>query len=409
MKKFLAVALGVLTAIGGFVDIGELVTAPLVGARFGMTLAWATVLSLLGIMIFSEMSGRVAAMSQRPVFDLIRERTGPRVGLVALVASFIVTLATVAAEIGGVALALQLATSVNYLMWVPLVAVLAWLIAWRVKFKVLENALGLAGLALLVVIVAVIALHPDWGGLVHQATHPHVPSDTTPDIWLYFAIALFGAGLMPYEVFFFSSGGVEEHWTEEDIPVARANILFGFPLGVLITLALMAGGSIVLGPKSIDVSQLYQSALPTSAALGRIGLAIAIIGFVACTFGAAVETMLSCGYMVAQNFGWAWGKMVRPREDARFHLVLLGSIIVAMLIALSGFDPIKLTEYVVVFSAAALPLTYFPVLVVANDPTYMGTRTNGRFSNVVGVIFLILVLVVSVATIPLMIITRAGA
>src|SRR4051794_22103598 len=409
MKKVLGVALGVLTAVGGFVDIGELVTAPLVGARFGMTLAWATILSLLGIMIFAEMSGRVAAMSGRPVFDLIRERTGPRVAFAALVASFIVTLATIAAEIGGVALALQLATSVNYLMFVPLVAVLVWVIVWRVKFKIMENVLGLAGLSLIVVIVAVVALHPDWGALVHQTTHPQIPSDTTPDIWLYFAIALFGAGLMPYEVFFFSSGGVEEQWSEEDIPEARANVLIGFPIGMLLTLALMAGGSLVLGPKGIDVSQLYQAALPTTAALGRIGLAIAIIGFVACTFGAAVETMLSCGYMVAQNFGWSWGKMVRPREDARFHLVLLASIIVAMLIAFSGFDPIKLTEYVVVFSAAALPLTYFPVLVVANDPTYMGRRVNGRFSNFVGVIFLVLVLVVPIATIPLMIITRAGA
>ena len=125
MKKLLEVALGILTAIGGFVDIGELVTAPAVGARFGMTLAWATVLSLLGIMIFSEMSGRVAAMSGRPVFDLIRERTGPRVALVALFASFVITLATVAAEIGGVALALQLASSVNYLLWVPLAAFLS--------------------------------------------------------------------------------------------------------------------------------------------------------------------------------------------------------------------------------------------------------------------------------------------
>src|SRR5205814_760957 len=195
--------------------------------------------SLLGIMIFSEMSGRVAAMSGRPVFDLIRERTGPRVALVALFASFVITLATVAAEIGGVALALQLASSVNYLMWVPLVGFLAWLIVWRLKFKVLENALGLAGLALIVVLVAVVALHPDWGHLVDQATHPHVPSDTTVDVWLYFAIALFGAGLMPYEVFFFSSGAVEEDWSEEDLPVLRANVLIGFPLGMLLTLGLM--------------------------------------------------------------------------------------------------------------------------------------------------------------------------
>jgi Mn2+/Fe2+ NRAMP family transporter len=264
-------------------------------------------------------------------------------------------------------------------------------------------------LALIVVLVAVVALHPDWGSLVHQATHPSVPSDTTPDIWLYFAIAMFGAGLMPYEVFFFSSGGVEEQWSEADLPVARANILLGFPLGALLTLGLMAGGSLVLGPRGIEVEQLFQGALPTTAALGRAGLAVAIIGFVACTFGAAVETMLSCGYMVAQHFGWAWGKMVRPREDSRFHLVLLATVVVATLVAFSGYDPVKLTEYVVVFSAAALPLTYFPVLVVANDPLYMGERVNGRFSNVVGFAFLVLVLVVSVATIPLMIITRAGA
>ena len=46
MKKVLAVALGILTAIGGFVDIGDLVTNAQVGARFGLSLAWATVLGV---------------------------------------------------------------------------------------------------------------------------------------------------------------------------------------------------------------------------------------------------------------------------------------------------------------------------------------------------------------------------
>jgi len=38
-----------------------------------------------------------------------------------------------------------------------------------------------------------------------------------------------------------------------------------------------------------------------------------------------------------------------------------------------------------VLSAAALPLTYFPILVIANDPGYMGEEhTNGRFLGFVG-------------------------
>ncbi|MEA2497953.1 MAG: hypothetical protein QOH26_358, partial [Actinomycetota bacterium] len=72
-------------------------------------------------------------------------------------------------------------------------------------------------------------------------------------------------------------------------------------------------------------------------------------------------------------------------------------------------DPIKVTEYSIVLSAAALPLTYFPILVVANDPQYMGDMVNGRLSNAIATVYLGLLLVVSVATIPLMIFTKAGS
>ena len=51
---------------------------------------------------------------------------------------------------------------------------------------------------------------------------------------------------------------------------------------------------------------------------------------------------------------------------------------------LTTVDPIKVTEYSVVFSAVALPLTYFPILVVANDPDYMGDHVNGRLANGAG-------------------------
>ena len=68
VKRLFAVALGILTAIGGFVDIGDLVTNAQVGARFGLSLAWVVVVGVLGICVFAEMSGRVAAIerSRRP-------------------------------------------------------------------------------------------------------------------------------------------------------------------------------------------------------------------------------------------------------------------------------------------------------------------------------------------------------
>ena len=408
MKRLLGVALGILTAIGGFVDIGDLVTSSLVGARFGMSLAWAVIVGVIGICVFAEMSGRVAAITGRATFDLVRERLGPRAGFANLVASMLVTGLTLAAEIGGVALALELASGINYLLIVPIVGFLVWVVIWRVRFSLLENVFGLLGLTMIVFSVAVWKFGPDWSALADNAFHPSVPNGEGHPTYFYYAIALFGAAMTPYEVFFFSAGGVEEHWSEEDVLTSRINVFLGFPLGGLLSLSLMASAALVLQPRGIEVGTLAQVGLPVAVVLGKLGLVVALVAFFATTFGAALETGLSVGYSCAQFFGWQWGKFVRPLEASRFHLLVLATLVIGTGVVLTSLDPIKVTEYSVVFSAIALPLTYFPILVIANDPDYMGDHANGLFANTLASTFLVLITVASLVAIPLMLATKAG-
>jgi Mn2+/Fe2+ NRAMP family transporter len=408
VKKYLQIGLGILTAIGGFVDIGDLVTNAQVGARFGLSLIWATLLGTIGICVFAEMSGRVAAVSGRATFDLVRERLGPRVGLLNLVASMLVTFLTFIAEIGGVSLSLELVSSVQEILIVPFIALIVWVVLWRAKFNIIENLFGLMGLALIVFAVALWKLSPDWGGLIHQAVTFAKPHDELWQTYAYYAVALFGAAMTPYEVFFFSSGGVEDKWTDKDLGVMRSNVLIGFPLGALLSVAIAGSAWVVLGPLGIDVTALGQVGLPIAAALGKIGLAIALVGFFAATFGAACETGLSVAYSICQYVGAQWGKFVRPPQAMFFHVIIALATLVAAGVLITGVDPIMVTEMSVVFSAVALPLTYFPILVVANDPDYMGEHTNGRIANGLGVVFLVFVLVAAVAAIPLMIWTGMG-
>ena len=409
MKRLFAVALGILTAIGGFVDIGDLVTNAQVGARFGLSIAPAVVVGVVGICLFAEMSGRVAATSGRATFDLVRERLGPRVGLLNLAGSMGVTFLTFIAEIGGVALSLQLVTSVHELLWVPFVALAVWLLLWRAKFSAIENVLGLLGLSLIVFAVALWQLGPDWGALAHQAVTADKPGSETWTTYAYYAVALFGAAMTPYEVFFFSSGGVEERWTSKDLATMRANVFIGFPLGGLLSLAIAGCAAVVLQPHGIAVDTLGETALPVAEALGKLGLAIVVLGFVAATFGAACETGLSVGYSLAQYVGEQWGKYVRPQAAVAFHTVLVLCAMAAAAVLLTGVDPIAVTEVSVVFSAVALPLTYFPILVIANDPDYVGEHTNGRVTNLLGTLYLVLIIVAALAAIPLMVITGMGA
>ncbi|OLP02267.1 hypothetical protein BVU76_11525 [Mycolicibacterium porcinum] len=408
MKKFFAVALGILTAIGGFLDIGDLVTNAVVGSRFGLALVWVVLVGVVGICLFAQMAGRVAAVSGRATFEIIRERLGPRTAAANLTASFLINLMTLTAEIGGVALALQLATDVGRMLWIPVAAVAVWLVIWRVKFSVMENTAGLAGLCLIVFAVAVFSLQPNWGDLAHQAAQPVIPETESSATYWYYAIALFGAAMTPYEVFFFSSGAVEEHWKTKDLGISRLNVLVGFPLGGVLSVAIAACATLILWPGQIEVTSLSQVVMPVAEAGGKLALAFALVGIVAATFGAALETTLSSGYTLAQFFGWPWGKFRRPAEASRFHVVMFVSIVVGAAVLFTGIDPVMVTEYSVVFSAIALPLTYLPILIVANDPEYMGDKTNGRLLNMFGSLYLMIIVAASLAAIPLMIVTGAG-
>ena len=408
MKKLLQIALGVLTAIGGFVDIGDFVTNGVVGARFGMSLAWVVVVGVIGIIVYAEMSGRVASLTKRAVFDVVRERLGVRMAMANLFASYFINLLTLTAELCGVAVAFQLATSVNYLLWVPIVGVLVWVVVWRMPFNVLENTFGFLGLFLLVFVIALWKLSPDWGGLLSAATHPKVPRGEGHPTWIYYAIALFGAAMTPYEVFFYSSGAIEERWGKKDLLTNRLNVFIGFPLGALLSLTIMACSAVVLQPHSVEVGHVGQVGLPVAVALGKLGIAAMLIGFFAATFGASLETLLSSGYTIGQYFGWSWSVERPPRTAARFHTVVLITLFAAMALALTTIDPVKVTEYSVVLSAAALPLTYFPILVVANDRTYLGDKVNSWVSNTIASVYLVIIMVVAAVTIPLMIATKAG-
>ncbi len=406
MSKILGVALGILAAIGGFVDIGDLVFNVSAGATFGYQLLWVVVVGVVGIIVYSEMCGRVAAVSGKAVFDAIRERVGFTPALGALVASEVVNLMTLAAEIGGVAIALQLLSGLPYRYLVVLAIMGLAVIIWVTSFEWLERIFGYGGLCLLVFAVASVKLDPDWAK-VGNGFIPHVAQNNAL-LYAYFAIGLLGAAMTPYEVYFYSSGGIEDQWSPKDLGLNRANAIIGYGLGGFLSFALMiTGGALFLG-HGIEPEHLGTIALGAENPLGRVGLLLALVGILFAVGGASIDTVFSGAYNLAQFCGWEWGRYRHPRGAPRFTVTWLVLLVCAFAIVITGVDPVMLTEYAVIFSVVALPLTYIPILLVANDKSYMGTYRNGRVANAFGILYLLVIMVVAVTAVPLMVLTNVG-
>jgi manganese transport protein len=406
VKSVFSIALGILAAIGGFVDIGDIVFNVAAGATFGYQLLWAVVVGVGGIITYAEMCGRVAAVSGAAVFDAVRERLGFGVGLIALVAAELVNLLTIAAEIGGVAIVLQLLSGLPYRLLLVLAVLALALVLWLMPFQWIERVFGYCGLALLVFAVAAIKLHPDWGAVAHG----FVPSTGSGNGWVYayFVVGLVGAAMIPYEVYFYSSGAVEEQWTAKDLGVNRANVLVGYSLGGVLSFALMISAGALLLPQGIQAELLGTVALVAEAPLGQIGLILALVGALAAISGAAIDSSFSGAYSIAQFFGWEWGKYRHNSGAPRFTLAWMVMLVLGFLIVVTGVDPILVTELSVIFSVVALPLTYVPILLVANDRAYMGRYANGRFANLAGGFYLLVVFVIAVAAVPLLLLSNMG-
>ena len=407
LKNFLAIALGILSAIGGFVDIGDLVFNTQAGATFGFQLLWVVVIGVVGIIVYSEMCGRVAAISKRPVFDLVRERTGFGAGLATLIASEVVNLLTCAAEVGGVAITLQLLSGLPYRLLILLGVVALVVLSWTLPFEWIERLFGYLGLCLLVFAVAAIKLHPDWGKVAHGFV-PGSHSGGSTLVYLYFVVGLLGAALTPYEVYFYSSGAVEDGWGLKELGLNKVTSIIGYALGGFLSFALMIVAAVLFLPRGIDPQFLGTPPLASADAVGEVGLLLALVGILFAVGGAAIETCFSGAYNLAQFFGWRWGKKERPARASRFALSWIVIFALALLVVMTGYDPVKLTEYSVIFSVVALPLTYLPILLIANDRTYLGSHTNGRLANVLGVVYFAIILLVAIAAIPLLVLTHGG-
>src|SRR5437868_6232638 len=252
--KFLELTLGIMTAVGGFVDISELVFAAQAGSSFGYALIWVFVLATIGIMVFGEMSGRVAAVARQPVFNLMRRQLGLRLGIVTLIASLLSNLITCAAEIGGVAIILNLLTGLPYLL-LAVVAV-AFLIAtiWILPFKWIERSYGLLGLFMIVFAVALVAIHPPWAKVIGGAVPQVAPHLSTKEMlsFAYFIVAILSAVMFPYEAYFYSSGGIEEKWGIKDLGINRVTCIVGFGLGSLLAISILANSAQLFTPANVN-------------------------------------------------------------------------------------------------------------------------------------------------------------
>ncbi len=407
MKKVFAIALGIVTAIGGFLDAGTVATSGEAGAKYGFGLIWAVILATIEIILLVEMVGRFTAVSQKTYADAIREKFGFKFYLFPLASELIAESLLLAAELGGVAIALSLLTGISWHYLFPVAALLVLVLVWSASFDIIENGPALLGLVTLSFLVGVILLGPPKLTLLQTLWKPPVQQGQFAD-YLYLVAAILGSTISPYLLYFYSSGAIEEHWSGKSLLLNRVTAIVGMGFGSIGSLALLILSAIVLRPLNMQAGTLGEIGLALAKPLGIVGSYLFAVALFATCLGAALEVTLAVSYNVAQGFGWEWGQNQNPVQTARYYTFMIVFLLIAVIIGLTGTDPLQLALFASTVIALFLPISLSPFLFIMNDPAYLKDKTNGWFDNTAIILILLIAFAVAIVSIPLEIITGGG-
>ncbi len=401
MKKILQLSLGIVTSVGGFLEIGSVTTAAQAGAQFGYELLWAILLGTLCLIFLVEMSGRLAAVSKHTVVDAMRERFGFPFYFIVLVGIVLIAFMVLVAELGGIGFGIQILSGIGFPWWAVPVSLLVWLLMWKGTFSLIENGASLLGLVTISFLVSAVKLHPDWSSAA-SGLLPSMP-DGDKARYGFLSVSILGASISPYLMYFYSSGAIEDKWDTTYIPINRFIAGLGMTLGGTLSMAVLVIAALTFQPRGIQVETFPQAALMMTTALPRWGFYLFAFSMIFACFGAALEVSLAIAYFFSQGFGWNWSEDIKPSKNSRFAFIYTVIILLAAIPLVFGVDPIKVTMLSMALTSATLPLAIVPFLFLMNDPIYLGKYRNGWISNTVVSIVVLISFVLAVISIPLQI------
>jgi Mn2+/Fe2+ NRAMP family transporter len=350
------------------------------GGRFGYSLLWVLILTIVVLAVVQEMAARMGAVTGKGLADLIRERFGVRTTAVAMLALLIANVTTVVAEFAGIAGAAEIFGVSRYVA-VPAAAVLVFLVVVYGSYRRVEVVLLTVSMVFISYVITGFMAKPDWGAV---GSHFVVPTFHFTLPYLTILIGIIGTTITPWMQFYLQSSVVDKGLGEREYALERVDVWVGSFLTNFIAFFIIVTTAATLyvhGKPADTVTDVAQTLRPLAGDFAARLFAIGLLN--ACLMAAAVLP-LSTAYAVCEAFGWE-RSVNRPFREAPAFFGLFAALIAigAAAVLIPGVPLLTLMFLPNVVAGILLPLILFLMLKLVNDRRIMGSWVNSPVQNVI--------------------------
>jgi len=350
------------------------------GGRFGYSLLWVLILTLVTLAVVQEMAARMGAVTGKGLADLIRERFGVRTTALAMLALLIANVTTVVAEFAGIAGASEI-FGVSRYVTVPAAAALVFVVVVYGSYRRVEIVLLTVSMVFISYVITGFMAKPDWGAV---GSHFVVPTFHFTLPYLTILIGIIGTTITPWMQFYLQSSVVDKGLGEREYSLERLDVWVGSFLTNFIAFFIIvttAATLFVHGKPADTVTDVAQTLRPLAGDFAARLFAIGLLN--ACLMAAAVLP-LSTAYAVCEAFGWE-RSVNRPFREAPAFFGLFAALIAigAAAVLIPGVPLLTLMFLPNVVAGILLPLILFLMLRLVNDRRIMGSWVNSPVQNVI--------------------------
>ncbi|UCD24969.1 MAG: Nramp family divalent metal transporter [Gemmatimonadota bacterium] len=394
MRSWRGLGPGVIVT-AAFIGPGTVTTATLAGANYGVTLLWALLFATIATIVLQEMSARLGLATGAGLGQALRAVSRrPWIGtsLAALAAVAVIggAAAYEAGNLTGAGLGLESVTGLSLRTWVALGTVLAGLLLWTGRYRLVERVLATCVAVMgLVFLATAILVAPSIIDILSGALRPRLLNGSELT-----ALALIGTTIVPYNLFLHSAV-VRERWSDvTDLPTVRLDLVLAIGLGGIVSAAVVITASAALDGG--EVRSAADMATQLTPLLGPWAGQAFAAGYAAAGVSSAVTAPLAAAYVVLDTLGR--GRDVR---SPLARIVWLCCIVIGGVTAMLGTRPVALIFVAQIVNGLVLPIVAIVLLVAMNDRNRLGSHINGWRGNIVGGAVVLLCAVLGIRSIML--------
>ncbi len=357
------------------VDAASVITAAESGAVYGTRLIWFLLLLAVPLFVIQEVAGRVGAVTNKGLGELIRENFSKKAAIFAAVPMALVDIISYVVEYTGAAIGFQM-IGISPGVSVPFIFIAHVLLVYKRKYAEAEKPLLFISI-LFAASWAVSAYLTARKGI--QVTPFYFSS--SPD-FIFLLAANVGAVIMPFMLFYQASATAEKGIKAKNLRAVRLETAVGAVVSELIMIAI-AIATVGVNKDSLNFTSPGVLSHGLSSVAGTSAPIIFGIGLIASSFIALIVISLGSCWGVTEALGWG--------RKNWFKVYLVESI-PALVITMVTLNLVNLALNLMVLQIAVLIGPAITLALIASNKKLMGHYYLKGFNKFVYWAFFVLIL-----------------